>query len=142
MLGLILAFVVLLLLIRLFFGLLNYIPWASYIYIIFILSVPMMLFTSIYLIYFKRTIQHPSAIARYISYAVFSVALAFWVYFFAKDVITFTAHAYTDIDHYNSYEMIFLAANVAAIFLVGILQALTAPEEKDWIEKRNERMSN
>lgn len=142
MLGMLVAFIILLLIIRLFFGLVDYIPWASYIYILFIVSFPMMLFTSVYLIYFRQTKNHVSAPVRYISYTVFTIALAFWVYFFVKDMFIFAKHAYTDVDKYNSYEMIFLAANVAAIFLVGVMQAFSAPREKDWMEKRKERLGN
>ena len=51
------------------------------------------------------------------------------------DIITFFKHAYTDVEKYQSYNMIFLAANVAAIFLVGVMQAFSAPKEKDWMER-------
>jgi hypothetical protein len=139
MIGLLIAFIIMLLLVRLIFGLLDYIPWSAYIYTLFIVSVPAMLFTSIYIIYFKRTRYQLSAIVKYVSYTIFSMALGFWAYFFVKDIIIFSKHAYTDIDKYNCYEMIFLAANVAAIFLVGIMQAFSAPKEKDWMEKRAER---
>lgn len=139
MIGFILAFTLLLLGIRLIFGLLSFISWSAYIYTLFIMMVPAVLFISIYIIYFKRTAAHPSAFVRYISYGIFSVALIFWVIFFVMDIITFFKHAYTDIEKYNGYDMIFLSANVAAIFLIGVMQAFSAPKEKDWMERNSER---
>ena len=138
MIGVLIAFVLLLLGVRLIFGLLDYIPWASYIYTLFIMAVPAVLFISIYIIYFKRTASHSSSAVRYISYSIFYIALIFWGIFFVMDIITFYKHAYTDIEKYQSYNMIFLAANVAAIFLVGVMQAFSAPKEKDWMEKSRE----
>lgn len=138
LLGLLIAFVLLLLSIRLFFGLLSYIPWSTYIYVIFILSVPSMLFISIYIIYFKRTAFHPSALVRYISYSVFTIALIAWGIFLVKDIISFSKFGYTEIEKYYTYNMPFLAGNVAAIFLIAVMQALSIPEGKDWMEKNNQ----
>ena len=41
-----------------------------------------------------------------------------------------------EINRYYSFELFFLAGNVAIIFLIGILQALTTAREKDWMERR------
>ena len=139
MLGFILAFILLLLGVRLIFGLLSFISWSAYVYTLFIMMVPAVLFISIFIIYFKRTSSHPSPFVRYISYSLFSIALIFWAIFFALDLITFFKHAYTDIEKYNGYNYIFLSANVATIFLVGVMQAFSAPKEKDWMERNREK---
>ncbi|MEP6711860.1 MAG: hypothetical protein ABJA37_05580 [Ferruginibacter sp.] len=139
MVGLIIAFILLLLGIRLIFGLLSFISWSAYIYTLLIMMVPAVLFISIFIIYFKRTVTHPSSVVRYISYAIFSVALIFWSIFLVRDVATFFKYAYTDIEKYNGYNYIFLSANVATIFIVGIMQAFSMPKEKDWMERNREK---
>ncbi len=54
-LGFIVAVILLLLTVRLFFGLMSYIPWITYIYMIFIILVPAALFIPAYIVY------HPEA---------------------------------------------------------------------------------
>ena len=120
---------------RFFFGLFKFIPWFTYIYIVFILLVPSALFISVYLIYFKRSKFHPSKSVRIISNVFFITALACWAFCLGRDMITFFQKGYTDIGRYFSYNMIFLVANVAGIFLTGVLQALTTAKEKDWMER-------
>ncbi|MEI2750179.1 MAG: hypothetical protein V9E88_15640 [Ferruginibacter sp.] len=120
---------------RFFFGLFKFIPWFTYIYIVFILLVPSALFISVYLIYFKRSKFHPSKSVRIISNVFFITALACWAFCLGRDMITFFQKGYTDIGRYFSYNMIFLVANVAGIFLIGVLQALTTAKEKDWMER-------
>jgi hypothetical protein len=104
---------------------------------ILILMVPAALFISAYVIYFKRTTVHPNAAIRIISYIIFSIALILWGIFFIWDLLIFFRHVYQTIDRYHSYNMIFLAANVACFFLVGVMQAFTTEKEKDWMDKRH-----
>ena len=137
--GALVAFVLLLLGVRLLFGLLSYIPWLTYIYIIFIVLVPAVLFITCYIIYISRTRAHPGKAVRIISYALFSIALAAWAVVLVMDVFRFFKYAYTSIDMYYSYEMLFLAANVVCFFLVGIMQAFGMPKEKDWMERSRSR---
>lgn len=136
-LGSIVALILVLLGIRLLFGLMSYIPWITYIYTLFILLVPAVLFITAYIIYFKRTFSHPDKTTRWISYFLFSAALLAWAVFLFSDLLIFYKHAYTSIGMYNCYDMIFLASNVACIFIVGVLQAFTTTKEKDWMEKRS-----
>lgn len=138
-LGTIVALILILLGIRLLFGLMSYIPWVTYIFTLFIILVPATLFITAFIIYFKKTFSHPDKIVRWISYFLFSAALIAWIVFLFSDMLIFYKHAYTSIGLYNSYDMIFLASNVACIFLVGVMQALTTAKEKDWLEKRNSR---
>ena len=133
--GFIVAFILLMLGIRLFFGVLSYIPWLSYLYMILILMFPTALFTSVYIIYFKRTGVHPLKTVRVLSYIIFSTALLFWGFFFVSDLVLFFRRFYGTIDRYGTYNLLFLSCNVGAIFLVGIIQALSQQKERDWMEK-------
>jgi len=133
--GFIVSLLLLMLGLRLFFGLLSFIPWFTYIYMIFIIMVPSALFISVFIVYMRRTAFHPSRIIRYISYSLFSIALLAWGVCLFLDLKTFFTYAYVEIGKYNSYNMIFLASNVACIFLVGIMQAFTTAKEKDWMER-------
>lgn len=133
--GFIVAFILLMLGIRLFFGVLSYIPWLSYLYMILILMFPTALFVSVYIIYFKRTGNHPSKTVKMLSYTIFITALIFWGFFFVSDLVLFFRRFYGTIDRYDTYNLLFLACNVGAIFLVGIIQAMSQQKEKDWTEK-------
>ncbi len=133
--GFIFALILLLIGVRLLFGLMSYIPWFTYVYIIFILLVPSVLFITAYLIYFKRTARHPNKIVKWISYLLFSAALIAWMISLVLDIGIFYKHAYTSIGMYYSYDMIFLIANVACFFLVGVMQAFTTNKEVDWMER-------
>jgi glucan phosphoethanolaminetransferase (alkaline phosphatase superfamily) len=138
-----LAFIVSLLLLmfglRYAFGLLDYIPWFVYLFVILIILVPATLFITIFTIYIKRTKTHPSAAVRYISQGFFAVALLCWAAAFVMDMITFFKTGSRAIDSYYSYNIFLLAASVAGIFIIGVIQALTYEKEKDWMEKRSER---
>ena len=136
--GFIVMLVLLLLGIRLFFGLMSYIPWVTYVYMVFIIMVPAGLFIPAYIIYFRRTGSHPGKTIRFISYILFTVAICTWSVFLVLDMITFFRYAYNAIGMYRSYDMVFLAANVSCFFLIGVLQAFTAAKEKDWMERRYE----
>lgn len=134
-LGFLLVLVLLFLLMRGIFGLLKYVPWLTYVYMSGIILLPFCLFTGIYLVYWRRTKKHPAAVVKYMSYGIFAAALAGWAYCLYADVSAFFKHGYTSIDKYASYNMFFLAGNVFAIFLVGIIQALTTEKEKDWLQR-------
>ena len=133
--GFIITIILLMLFIRLFFGLLSYIPWITYIYMGFIILVPAALFIPAYIVYFRRTTSHPAKIVKVISYTIFTIAIGAWSVFLVMDMVSFFKHAYTAIGMYKSYDMIFLASNVACFFLIGVLQALTTEKETDWMER-------
>ncbi len=138
--GFIVGIILVMLCFRVFFGLLSYVPWITYVYMIFIILFPAALFIPVYVVYFKRTASHPSTVVRFISYIIFSAAIAAWLIFVVMDAIIFFKHAYNAIGMYHSYNMIFLALNVACIFLVGVMQALSSEKEKDWMEREGERL--
>lgn len=135
-LGAIVSFVLLMLLFRLFLSSLDYIPWFTYFYMSLVLLLPTALFVSIYIIFFKRTKSHPSKPVRLFSNAVFIAGIVSWFVVLALDCINFFKTVSEEINHYYSFELLFLAGNVAIIFLIGIIQALTTAKEKDWMEKR------
>jgi len=87
---------------RYLMGALDYLPWFSYLFAIFIILVPSVLMITIFLIYFFKTGSR-------------------------------------EVGKFNSYNVVYLAASVATIFLVGVMQALSTEKEKDWLEKRKER---
>jgi len=136
------SLLVLLYAMKLAFGLLDSIPGFVYIFTVFIIMVPTLLFITVFLIYFSRTKKHPSAAVRYLSWGLFMAALLVWVFFLVSDFITFFKTASQQIGSYHSYSVIFLAGSVGLIFIVGIIQALSTPKEKDWMEKRKQRLGH
>ncbi|MEO6671678.1 MAG: hypothetical protein ABIN36_19495 [Ferruginibacter sp.] len=134
--GFLLAFALLMLGIKFFFGLLSYIPWFTYAYMILILMFPTSLFLSAYIIFFRKTKFHPSRPVKMISYIIFITAIAFWIWFFISDLMLFFKSHNNGIEGYETYNLLFLAISVFCLFLVGIIQALTTEKEKDWMERQ------
>jgi len=133
--GFIVVLILLLLGIKLLFGLMQHIPWFTYVYKVFILLIPSSLFITCYLVYFRRTAKHPDKTIKWLSYCLFTAALIAWAIFLVLDIITFYKHAYTEIGMYHTYNLLFLFINVACFFIIGIMQAFTTPKEKDWMER-------
>ncbi len=133
------SFIVLLILVMLglkfLFGILDKIPWFSLMFTLFIISVPAVLFLSVYIIYFYRTKQHPSIFARYFSNIIFSIISVCWLYAWIDDLIIFFKYYYNSISHYNSFNLAFLAGNIGLIFFIGIVQAFTSKKEITWLDK-------
>lgn len=126
------------LLMRLVFGLLSYVPWLEYLYVIFLISFPAAVFVTAFTIFFKRTKRHPAKAVRVVSLSVISLFLAAWALFYVMDIIAFIKFQYTEISNFKTYNMLFLFSNVAGIFFLGVAQALSTPKEKDWLERRRE----
>ena len=136
--GFIVAMILVLLGLRVFFGLLSFVPGITTAFTLFIISVPAALFISVYLIYIRRTKQHPSAGARIFSFMLLAIALAAWAFCFVSDLITFFKHYYTSIAEYYSYDMIFLVSNVVCLFIIAMVQALAVKKETDWMERKRD----
>jgi hypothetical protein len=138
-----LAFIITLVLLflgmRLIFGLLNYMPWLTYVYTIVILAVPAAIFFTAFLIFFSRTKSHPSKPVRIISYTLFVLFLATWGLVFVIDMLDFFKKGRPQIEYYTSWNIFFLTASIACLFIVGVIQALSTRKEEDWLEryKRN-----
>jgi hypothetical protein len=92
-------------------------------------------FMSVYFIFFKRTKNHPVAAVRIISkiffVAGFLISLAVLVY----DMRSFFTKYSTDIAGYMGLSLTYLAGNVAMLFLIAIIQALTTSKEVDWMDR-------
>jgi hypothetical protein len=99
------------------------------------LLLPTAVFTSVYIIFYKKTSSHPAKSVKLISKIVFITAILAWIVTMVWDVSVFFQKRYTDIDKYFSYNLLYLASNGFAIFLIGIIQALTTEKEKDWFDK-------
>ena len=138
-LGFLAALVLLFFLMRLVFGILSYMPWLTYVYSLGVLSAPAAVFIPAWIIYLRRTSDHPVQWVMVLSYIIMPSMLLLWGIFYIYDLITFFRTGSTVIMKYMSWEMVFLAANVAVIFLMGVVQALSMPVEKDWMTKARER---
>jgi hypothetical protein len=121
--------------IRLMFGALDSMSWFSYFYMIGMLLLPSSFFIFVYVVFFKRTRSHPSKPVRLISNLLFTVAISTWLVVLVADMISFFKMASKEISNYFSYNLLFLTINIATIFLIGVIQALTAEKEKDWMDK-------
>lgn len=133
--GFILVFVLLMLLLRLIVGSLDYIPWFTYVYMSFFILIPSSLFLSVYFIFFKRTFKYKSKPIRFISGFLFSIGMLSWITVLTIDCIEFLKNGYSEIARYYSYNLLFLFINIGMIFFIGVMQALGAEKEKDWMEK-------
>ena len=101
-----------------------------------IVSVPAAIFTTVYVIFFKRTRQHPSKPVRIISRILFAGGFCWCCVFLVMDIILFFTKQSYDVTEYRCFSTIFLAGNIAGLFLNAIMQAFTTQKEKDWLEKR------
>jgi hypothetical protein len=134
-LGFIAAFALLMVALKYTFRMLDHIPWFSLLFTLFIVCVPAVLFITVFLIYIQHTKPHPSKAVRIFSYLIFSIALAAWAYFWVLDIILFFKYHYNSIGEYHSFNLAFLAGNVATLFFIGIVQALNTKTELGWMEK-------
>ncbi|MEP7236584.1 MAG: hypothetical protein ABI685_01920 [Ferruginibacter sp.] len=94
------------------------------------------LFSSVYVIFFKRTKKHPVAAIRIISKIVFVAGLLISLVVLVIDMIAFFTKYNTDITGYNGLSLTFLAGNVGALFLIAIIQAFTTSKEVDWMDRK------
>lgn len=93
-------------------------------------------FMSVYYIFFKRTRNHPvetvKLISRILFVAGFIASLAVLVY----DMRSFFTKYSTDIASYLGFSLAYLAGNVATLFIIAIMQALTTGKEVDWMDRK------
>ncbi|HRD57183.1 MAG TPA: hypothetical protein PK504_04000 [Ferruginibacter sp.] len=127
---------------RLIVGMLDKLPWFTYLFTLFIIIVPSAIFITIFSVNIARTKYHPSASVKMVSYILLVAALLAWIYFLISDIVTFFKTAVQQINPYNSYSVLYLAGSVALIFAIAIIQALSTKKEKDWMEKRKERLGD
>lgn len=138
--GFVVSMLLLLLGLRFLFGLLDSIPWFVYLFTLFIIIVPSAIFICLIAISVSRVKLHPKKGIRILAYTLNTLALLAWIYFLLADLVHFFKTGDAQINPYHSYAVINLAGSVALIFLLGIIQALSTEKEKDWMEKRKERL--
>ena len=100
-----------------------------------IMAVPVAVFSTAFVIFFRRTKKHPSQIVRGISYFLFIIALCGCVAVLGLDMYSFfTEHGHVITD-YKSFSLLFLAGNIALLFIIALMQAFTTEKEKDWMDR-------
>ena len=134
------SLLLLLLSLRVIFGLLDSMPWFVYLFTLFIVIVPSAIFLSIFSVGFFRIKHHPSDPVKIICYIFSAMAISGWLFILGIDLYTFFRTSSQEIGNYHSYSLLFLAGSLALVFILAILQALTTAKEKDWMEKRKERL--
>ncbi len=106
---------------------------------LFIITIPPAIFSSAYIIFFRRTRLHPVKAIRIISMALFLVGLICCLIVLVMDMVSFFKYRGLDVNDFKCFGVLFLASNIGALFLIAILQAFTTNKEQDWLEKRRGR---
>ena len=102
---------------------------------LFIISIPAAVFSTAYVIFYRRTGKHPLAAIRIFSKLLFIIGLAASVLFLIMDMYSFFRYRGLNISDFYCFSILFLAGNIGALFLIALLQAFTTEKEKDWLEK-------
>ena len=111
---------------------------SSYVDIIFglgVITLAPALFSAVYVIFFKRTKQHPVAAVRIISQILFVAGIAISMAVLVSDMMSFFTKFTTDITGYHCFSLVYMAGNVGGLFLVAIIQAFTSSKELDWMDR-------
>lgn len=111
---------------------------VDYIFELLIISIPTAVFSSAYIIFFKRTKQHPVALVRGISKTLFVIGFGFCAVFLVLDMVSFFLKRSYDVSEYLCFTVPFLAGNIGGLFAIALMQAFTTHKEKDWLEKWKE----
>ena len=119
-------------------GILDQVPYFSQVFMLFTILVPFSVFTFAYGLFWRKTKSHPNRSTRLFSYIIFAIAIGCWLYFLGNDVFRFFKYNYDSIGKYISFNMWVLAGSVASLYVVGMIQALSMPKEKNWLDKYNE----
>lgn len=114
---------------------LDYIPWFTYGYMCVMLLIPPVFFSTVFYIFWKRTINYPGKAIRIISFAIFLFFILGWSTVLISDFVVFFKNNFGDIVKYNAYNLLYLSLTILFIFITGIIQALGMPKEIDWMEK-------
>lgn len=115
--------------------------WFNHVYMVLMLLLPSLILGSAFTLFFIRTRHHPSAGIRLVSRILCSLALLYALFVVFHDLWFFYQHRYAEINRYLSFGLLFLVSEVALLFFVGVLQALTTGKEKDWMERARDRTS-
>ena len=93
------------------------------------------LFSSVYVIFFRRTTRHPVAWLRIVSKSLFVCGIIVSIVVLITDMVSFFSKFDMDISAYRCFSLAYLAGNVAMLFLIAILQAFTTQKEVDWMDR-------
>jgi hypothetical protein len=93
-------------------------------------------FMTVYYIFFKRTKTHPEATVKVISRILFVAGFLISVVVLVLDMISFFTKFSPDIGGYYGFSLVYMAGNVAMLFLIAIVQAFTTKKEVDWMDRR------
>jgi hypothetical protein len=100
-----------------------------------VVSLAPALFMSVNFIFFKRTKNHPSETVRLISRLLFITGFICSLVVLVLDMRSFFTRFNTDITGYHGFSLTYLAGNVAVLFGIAIMQALTTNKEVDWMDR-------
>ena len=100
-----------------------------------VITIAPALFSAVYLIFFKRTRKHPVAAVRIVSKILFIAGILISAFVLINDMISFFTKFNIDITGYRCFSLKYMAGNVAALFLIAIMQAFTTKKEADWMER-------
>lgn len=103
-----------------------------------VVVIPVAIFSTAYVIFFRSTKKHPSRIVRTVSYFLFIAALLGCAFVLIIDIISFFQVRGHNITDYNTFRQYFLAGNIALLFLIALLQAFTTRKEVDWMDRKRE----
>ncbi len=100
-----------------------------------VITIAPALFSAVYLIFFKRTRKHPVAAVQIVSKILFIAGILISALVLTNDMIGFFTKFKIDITSYKCFSLPYMAGNVAALFLIAIIQAFTTKKEADWMER-------
>lgn len=109
------------------------------VYELLIISLPATIFSTAYIIFYKRTKTHPVSTVRIISRIFFAIGLLISFFFLVLDIKKYLTIGGHDINGFLSFSIPFLAGNIGGLFLIALMQAFTTQKEKDWLERQTER---
>ncbi|MBK7434368.1 MAG: hypothetical protein IPI66_10995 [Chitinophagaceae bacterium] len=112
---------------------------TDYLIELLIITMPSAVFSTAYIIFYKRTANHPVQAVKWISRFLFAGALCICGLILVTDIIRFYTLAKQDISDYRSFSIAFMAGNVGLLFLIAIIQAFTTQKETDWIDRRRQQ---
>jgi glucan phosphoethanolaminetransferase (alkaline phosphatase superfamily) len=93
------------------------------------------IFASAYVVFFRRTRQHPSPGISTISKILFVIGIVCCAAVLVTDIISFSNKRNLDISAYHCFSLAFLAGNMGGLFFIAIIQAFTTKKEVDWMER-------
>ena len=101
-----------------------------------VVSLAPAVFMTVYYIFFKRTKKHPEAAVKIVSQIIFVAGFLISLLVLVFDMIAFFTKFNTDIAAYRCFSLVYMAGNVAMLFLIAIVQAFTTKKEVDWMERK------